>query len=97
MFIESRGRWSRDSGWTARVATPMGVESRIRKNLRDRAMRHNEFDRESECEGELKQSSESTDRLTVLWCLTCFTEFRYIDSLVTVVHPGMRKSLDVPT
>jgi hypothetical protein len=60
-------------------------------------MRHNEFDRESSCDGELKKSDQSTATLTVLWCLACMTEFRYVDSVVTVVYPGMRKGLDRPT
>ena len=60
-------------------------------------MRHNEFDRESSCDGELQKSDQSTATLTVLRCLACLTEFRYIDSVVTIVSPGMRKSLDRPT
>jgi hypothetical protein len=62
-------------------------------------MRHNEFDPEFPCDGELVQTEQCTDILTVCFCLKCYTELRYApgSSWVTVIYPGMRKSMDRPT
>jgi hypothetical protein len=63
-------------------------------------MRHNEFDREDSCDGELiEQSNLCTETTKVMWCLRCATEFRYTigSTRVTIVYPGMRKSMDWQT
>jgi hypothetical protein len=62
-------------------------------------MRHNELDREFPCDGELIETQQSTETLTVVWCLPCCTEYRYaLDSdWVSVIYPGMRQTLDWQT
>jgi hypothetical protein len=62
-------------------------------------MRHNELDREFPCDGELVETEQCTDILTVCFCLKCYTELRYTpgSSWVTVIYPGMLKSMDRPT
>lgn len=59
-------------------------------------MRHNELDPEFPCDGELIETQESTETLTVMWCLGCCTEFRFTpdSELVFIVCPGMRRSMD---
>ena len=59
-------------------------------------MRHNELDREFPCDGALIATQQSTETLTVMWCLVCSTEYRYEpdSDWVTVIYPGMRLSLD---
>jgi len=61
-------------------------------------MRHNELDRELPCTGELIPTPQSTDALNVLMCLKCFTEIQYVPNSkwVTIIYPGMRKSMDLP-
>jgi len=61
------------------------------------AMRQNEFDPEFPCDGELVQTQETTDTVTVCFCLKCYTELRYTpgSTWVTVIYPGMRKSTDL--
>ena len=39
-------------------------------------MRHNEFDREFSCDGELIETQESIETVEVCFCGKCLTEFR---------------------
>ena len=59
-------------------------------------MRHNDLDRESPCDGELTETQQCTETLTVSVCLECHTEFRYTpdSDWVTTIYPGMRPWLD---
>ena len=59
-------------------------------------MRHNELDRELPCAGELIETAQSTQMLTITVCLGCGTEYRYVpdSTWVEVIYPGMRRSLD---
>ena len=63
-------------------------------------MFHEDILPEHSCDGELiKQTNQFTRLLTVMWCLGCGTEFRYEPDTawVTIIYPGMRRSLDWPT
>jgi hypothetical protein len=59
-------------------------------------MRHCDLDREFPCEGELIETQQCTDTLIVAVCLKCQTELRYVrgSRWITVIYPGMRKSVD---
>ena len=62
-------------------------------------MRHNELDRELQCDGDLIETAESTQMLTIAVCLGCGTEYRYVpdSTSVDVIYPGMRRSVDWET
>lgn len=60
-------------------------------------MRHNEFDREYPCDGELiEQAGLCTETTKVMYCWRCAIEFRYTigSTRVTIIYPGIRNSMD---
>jgi hypothetical protein len=62
-------------------------------------MRHNELDREFPCNGDLIETQQSSQMLTIAVCLECGTEYRYVpdSTWVEVIYPGMRRSLNWET
>jgi hypothetical protein len=65
---------------------------------RDSTVLHSDLFPEFPCDGELIPMEElSTQRLRVLWCSGCGTEFTYTPdcSWITVVYPGMKSDLEM--